>query len=107
MQILRYHTKNYAHPNIAFPSPLSELSASNLANKPERTDNLKEVLSRTFSQEQPITFPVVDNAVALIVTLYQCKFLEPAMDTNDRGTMYKMVHRLLHYFRLHAVSMWN
>jgi len=64
---------------------------------------------------QAITFPVVDSAITLIVALHQCKFLEPAMDIDDRGTMYKMVHKLLHYlqpmsavYHMRAVSLiWS
>ena len=42
---------------------------------------------------------MVDSAVTLIVALHQSKFLEPALDIDDRGTMSQMVNKLLHYLQ--------
>ncbi|KIL71408.1 hypothetical protein M378DRAFT_188883 [Amanita muscaria Koide BX008] len=104
------------------------LQCAELASK-ANTEDLKEVLSRTMSllnnlvakldspldvawnpshwlssllisfSEETSTFPVVDRAVTLIVALHQCRFLQPSLDIDDRGTMYKVVIKLLSYLR--------
>ncbi|KAK2464744.1 hypothetical protein APHAL10511_003162 [Amanita phalloides] len=108
-------------------STISLECARILAEKAECPEALKEVLSRTLSimnslaakLESPIpvawkprewlsslltcfgsdaiTFPVVDSTVTLIVAFHQCRFIEPPLSIDDRGTMYKLTNKLLYY----------